>query len=164
LYKVLQLYLRFFIRARRYAHASTSVDGDKFVKPISYFEYLAKAKQLVSEGKSEELVDAQCWLDKTPISAQTYPSICKKGSSADIYGKHEGKTLLSKVNVPMLIVYVDDGWGIKEIDGDINHWLERTNKIKNPSTAITIVDGAGHSFRGKERDLADQIDNFLTTS
>lgn len=42
---------------------------------LNHQGYLQKAKQLVAVGKSEELVGAQCWLDKTPLSAQTYPSI-----------------------------------------------------------------------------------------
>lgn len=60
-------------------------------------EYLAKAKHLLSEGKGETLVDAQCWLNKTPISAQTYPTICEAGGSADMYGERDGGSLLSRV-------------------------------------------------------------------
>jgi len=50
--------------------APTDMTGWANTEPM-HAEYLAKAKQLLSEGKGEELVDAQCWLDKTPISAQT---------------------------------------------------------------------------------------------
>jgi hypothetical protein len=57
-------------------------------------EHLAKAKQLIAENKGQELVSAECWLNKTPISAQTYPTICEAGSSADIYGEREGGALL----------------------------------------------------------------------
>jgi alpha-beta hydrolase superfamily lysophospholipase len=123
--------------------------------------YLTKAKQLLAEGKNEELVDAQCWLDKTPISAQTYPTICKAGSSADIYGNREGGALLGKVELPMLIPYGDEDIGITKIDGSMDKWLERVKKIKNANTEVAVIKGAAHSFRGYEKELANIIEGFI---
>jgi hypothetical protein len=125
-------------------------------------EYLTKAKQSLSEGRGEELVDAQCWLDKTPLSAQTYPTICEAGSSADIYGLRDGgTTLLGKVTIPMLIPYGNEDIGITQIDGSISNWLERVNKIKNENTQIEIIRGASHGFRGYESQLVATIERFL---
>lgn len=124
-------------------------------------EYLAKAKQLLADGKGEELVDAQCWLDKTPISAQAYPSICEAGSSADIYGEREGGALLGHVNLPMLIPYGDDDIGIKEIDGNMEGWLERVNKIINENTQISVIKDAAHGFRGYEDELTKIVEGFV---
>lgn len=124
-------------------------------------EYLAKAKQLTAENKGQELVSAECWLDKTPISAQTYPTICEVGSSADIYGEREGGALLGKVSLPMLISYGTADIGIIEIDGTIDKWLERVEKIKNENTQIAVIDGASHGFRGFEDKLAEVIENFI---
>ena len=124
-------------------------------------EYLAKAKSLLSEGNGDELVGAQCWLDKTPLSAQTYPTICEAGSSADIYGEREDRSLLGRVGVPTLIVYGTEDIGIQNIDGSIKAWQERTEKIKNPNTRISIIDGAYHSFINKENDLIKAVESFL---
>lgn len=124
-------------------------------------EYLAKAKQLIAENKGQELVSAECWLDKTPISAQTYPTICEAGSSADIYGEREGGALLGKVSLPMLIPYGTADIGITEIDGTMDKWLERVEKIKNENTQIAVIDGASHGFIGFEDKLAEVAGNFV---
>lgn len=126
-------------------------------------EHLSRAKQLIAEGKGEELVDAQCWLDKTPISAQTYPTICEAGSSADIYGSRESGALLGKVELPMLIPYGDADIGITQIDGSMDKWLERVNKIKNANTQISVIKGSAHGFRGFESELAKVIERFVAT-
>jgi alpha-beta hydrolase superfamily lysophospholipase len=84
--------------------------------------YLQRAKKLLSKGKGEELVAAECWLDKTPLSAQTYPSICEPGSAVDIYGEKDGKSRLGRVNIPMLIEYGDIDIGITKIDGSVDRW------------------------------------------
>lgn len=124
-------------------------------------EYLAKSKQLIAENKGQELVSAECWLDKTPISAQTYPTICEAGNSADIYGQREGGALLGKVSLPMLISYGTADIGITEIDGTMDKWLERAEKIKNDNTQITVIDGASHGFRGFEDKLTEVVGNFF---
>lgn len=124
-------------------------------------EYLAKAKQLIAENKGHELVSAECWLDKTPISAQTYPTICEPNSSADIYGEREGGALLGKVSLSMLIAYGTTDIGITEIDGTMDKWLERVEKIKHENTRIAVIDGAPHGFRGFEAQLAEAVGNFV---
>lgn len=124
-------------------------------------QYLAKAKALLAEGKGKELVGAQCWLDKTPLSAQTYPSICEAGGSADMYGGREGGALLGRVSLPMLIPYGDDDIGITKIDGTMDKWLERVNKIKHPNTTVAVIKGASHGFKGYEKQLADIVNGFI---
>lgn len=140
--------------------APTDMTGWANTEPM-HSEYLAKAKQLLSEGKGEELVDAQCWLDKTPISAQTYPTICEAGSSADIYGERDGGSLLGRVELPMLIPYGTEDIGITQIDGSMDKWLERVNAIKNVNTKIAVVNGASHGFKGFEDSLAETIESFV---
>jgi pimeloyl-ACP methyl ester carboxylesterase len=125
-------------------------------------QYLAKAKNLITEDKGHELTGSQCWLDKTPISAQTYPAICEPGSSADIYGVKDGKSMLGSVSQPQLIAYGDEDIGIKEIDGDIAAWQKRVESIKNPNTTISIIRGAPHSFQDHEHELTQIVNEFIT--
>lgn len=125
-------------------------------------EYLIKAKKLKSEDKGEELVSSQCWLDNTPISAQTYLSICETGSSADIYGEREGGALLGRIELPMLIPYGTEDIGIIRIDGTMDNWIERVNKIKSDDTQIQVIEGATHGFRGFEIELSEIVREFVT--
>lgn len=122
--------------------------------------YLSKAKEMIVAGNGEELVSAQCWIDKTPISAQTYATICEPGSNADIYGDRENRTLLGRVGLPMLIAYGTQDIGITEIDGTIDNWLNRVTPIKNPNTKIEVVEDAAHGFRGYETELSDKVADF----
>jgi alpha-beta hydrolase superfamily lysophospholipase len=140
--------------------APTDMSGWADTEP-KHAEYLARAKQLLAEGKGEELVGSECWLDKTPLSAQTYPSICERGSCADIYGNREDGPLLGRIELPTLIIYGDDDIGITQIDSTIDKWLDRANKIKNKNTSIEIIDGAGHGFRGFEKKLTEYVEGYL---
>jgi len=140
--------------------APTDMAGWANIDP-KHQEHLAKAKQLIAENQGQELVSPECWLDKTPISAQTYPTICEAGSSADIYGEREGGALLGKVSLPMLIPYGTADIGITEIDGTMDKWLERVEKIKNDNTQIAVIDGASHGFRGFEDKLTEVVSNFV---
>lgn len=123
--------------------------------------YLEKAKQLLAQSKPTELVDAQCWLDKTPLSAQTYSTICEAGSSADIYGNREGGALLGRVTIPMLIPYGDDDIGITKIDNTMDKYLERVNKMKNANTTVRVIKGASHGFKGFEEELTKIVEEFV---
>jgi len=125
-------------------------------------KYVAKAKELIAQGKVEELVSSQCWLDKTSISAQTYETICGAGKAVDIYG-HGGDAVLGNVTTPMLIVYGDNDIGITEIDGTIGVWEKRIEKIKHSNTEIAIIKGAPHGFKIFEEKLAQTIERFVVS-
>ena len=140
--------------------APTDMAGWANTEP-EHQEYLARARQLIAESKGQEVVSAGCWLDKTPISAQTYPTICEAGSSADIYGEREDGVLLGKVSLPMLIPYGTEDIGITQIDGTMDRWLERVEKIKNDNTQIAVIDGASHGFRGFEDKLTEVVSDFV---
>ena len=123
---------------------------------------IEKAHKLIAENKPTALVDAQCWPDETPLSAQTYLSICVANTSADIYSERENGALLGNVNKPMLIVYGSEDIGIKEIYGSIDNWKVQTEAIINKdSTRIVNFEGASHSFKYFEKQLSDAIENFV---
>ncbi len=127
-------------------------------------EYLQKAKELLSKGKNEELVASQCWLDKTPLSAQTYPSITEAGTKVDIYGIKNDNAPLGKITIPTLIVYGDIDIGITMVDKTVEKYIEKVNKIKNENTKICIIKNASHSFKMYEDELALTVENFIKKS
>jgi len=114
---------------------------------------LIKAKQLLSEGRGEELVGAQCWpLDKTPLSAQSYLSKSEVGAAVDIYGVYdENQAPISKIAQPMLIPYGTDDIGITHPFGNMDTFREKLSKIKNPMTELATIQGSSHSFQGFEK-------------
>jgi len=124
-------------------------------------EYLKKSEELISRGEGEELVSTQCWLDKTPLSAQTYPTLCKAGTAVDIYGERAGGVLLGKIQIPTLIAYGDNDIGILKIDGTMDKWIERVDKIGNKNIQISVIQGAAHSFKGHEAELSEGVELFI---
>jgi len=128
---------------------------------IHHQDYLKKSDEFMARDEGEELVGAQCWLDKTPLSAQTYPTLCKAGTAVDIYGERAGGSLLGKIQIPTLIAYGDNDIGILKVDGTMGKWLERVNKIKNQNTKISVIKGAAHSFKGYEIELSQAIELFI---
>jgi pimeloyl-ACP methyl ester carboxylesterase len=123
-------------------------------------QYLVKAKQLAAQGKGFEFVDTNAWINKTPLSAQTYPTISEAGAGIDIYGDREGGPLLGRIQQPSLIVYGDKDIGITFIDGSMDAWLSRISPFKNPNTTISVIPEAGHTFDGLEEKLADTVRAF----
>ncbi|HLE49058.1 MAG TPA: alpha/beta fold hydrolase [Patescibacteria group bacterium] len=139
--------------------APTDMSGWAATDP-NHKKYLLKAKKLIAENKGKELVSAECWLDKTPLSAQTYPTICEAGRAVDIYG-NKGIAPLGKVKIPNLIVYGDNDIGILKIDGSTAKWKDRVGKIKHKNTQISVISGASHSFKGYEEKLSQIIQKYL---
>ncbi len=127
----------------------------------SHKDNLKKSEELISRNEGEELVSSQCWLDKTPLSAQAYTTLCKAGTTVDIYGERSGGALLGKIQVPNLIAYGDNDIGILKIDGNIEKWIERVNNIKNQNTKISVIHGAAHSFKGYEAELSKNVESFV---
>jgi pimeloyl-ACP methyl ester carboxylesterase len=123
--------------------------------------YLAKAKELIAQGKGSEFVDTLAWINKTPLSAQTYPTISEAGTELDIYGDREGGPLLGRISQPALIIYGDKDIGITFIDGSIDAWLARIKPFKNPNTDVTVIPGAAHTFDGLEGELAAVAQAFV---
>jgi len=140
--------------------APTDMVGWANTDPL-HQDYLKKSEELISRGEGEELVSAQCWLDKTPLSAQTYPTLCRAGTAVDIYGERAGGALLGKIQISTLIAYGDNDIGILKIDGTMDKWLERVNKIKNQNTKISVIKGAPHSFKSYEIKLSQVIELFI---
>lgn len=124
--------------------------------------YMRKAKELLAEGKGKELVGLDCWLYGTPLSAQTYQSVCEPGGAVDIYGRRDdGETQLGRVELPMLIVYGTADIGIVKIDGDIEAWRTKVEPIVRENTQIVTIDDAPHSFAGHIDELTKAVESFV---
>jgi len=122
---------------------------------------LRRAHQLQTAGQGETILGTRVGLDKDEISAQAYIGMYEAGTPVDIYGDREGGPLLRRLALRSLIVYGSQDIGITTIDRTINHWLERTGEFLNKNTEVKVIDGASHSFRGYENQLADIISAFV---
>lgn len=62
----------------------------------------------------------------------------------------------------MLIVYGTADSVVAEVDGTIEQWLDRTEKIKNSNTRISLINSATHGFEGFEDTLAAAVRTFVS--
>lgn len=122
---------------------------------------LRRAHDLLAAGQGEKILGARVGLDKDEISAQAYVGMYEAGTPVDIYGEREGGPLLGRVALRTLIVYGSQDIGITEIDGTIDHWLERTGRFINGNTQVKTINGASHSFRGYEDQLVGILSSFV---
>lgn len=122
---------------------------------------LGHAHTLLAAGQGETVLGTHIGLDKDEISAQAYIGMYEAGTPVDIYGDREGGPLLGQLALRTLIVYGSQDVGITEIDGTVDHWLERVATFRNENTRVEIIDRASHSFKGYENQLADVTGAFV---
>jgi len=60
-----------------------------------------------------------------------------------------------------MIAYGDNDIGILRVDGTMDKWIERVNKIKNRNTKISVIKSAAHSFKGYEVKLSKSVEAFV---
>ena len=125
-------------------------------------DYVKQAKQMVQEGKGEEIIPKHWW-DIT-ISINTYISWLDENDFTHMFNFYDKKYLypvLNKLNIP-----------VKVIVGSKDEYLHTSNP-SNPREAIDImkknienfsyklIEDAKHSFTGYEDVLAREILEFI---
>ena len=43
----------------------------------------------------------------------------------------------------------------------MDKWMERVNKIGNQNIQISVIQGAAHSFKGREVELSKSVETFV---
>ncbi|MFZ5365893.1 MAG: alpha/beta fold hydrolase [Patescibacteria group bacterium] len=123
-----------------------------------FSKFLEKAKQMVKEGKGNDLMPWMVW-GEYPISANTYLDLFGDNSEAGVfnfYKPHDEFKMLSSIKVPIVALM-----GRK--DDSFTASIEKTfelikNKAKSsPRVETKIIGEALHSYRGHEQQLADAI-------
>lgn len=112
-------------------------------------ERLAAVRQLVADGKGEQLLDTS--YQRRYISAQTYLDRYERmlgagGTAAD----------LARVAVPLLIVYATGEGGTPELLADL-----QTRAASAPRCDTYLVQDADHDYHGKEAAVAAHLASWL---
>lgn len=126
---------------------------DKFITMLTY------ANQKEVEGKLTELMPNHAFI--WPISVQTYLQYFRDNQAINFarYSDNEYQfDELNSIRVPLLM-----RWGSNELITQEPEQLVELmrKKIKQERKDITYIEGAGHNYREKERELANQIQNFI---
>lgn len=127
--------------------------GDKFG------EYLSLAQAKEKEGKQLELMPKEAFIHL--VSVKTFLRYARDNNEIDFakYGEDLELKKLNNITVPLFM-----RWGnVKEmILQQADELVEIVkNTLSNPKKDIDYIEGANHSYEGKEEILAEQIIKFI---
>lgn len=121
--------------------------------------YLELAQKYEKEGKILEWMPEEAFIH--PISCKTFLRYARDNQEIDFaqYCKDTEFQKLNNITKPLFM-----RWGNKQemILQEAEELVEKVNKhISNPKKDIHFIDGANHSYKGKEEILAQQIIKFI---
>lgn len=127
--------------------------GDK------YDYYINMALEKEKENKQLEIMPSDSFIH--PMSVKSFLRYALYNKEIDFInlGKDPNLEILNKIKIPLFM-----RWGnVNElILEDAKTYSEKVNNaIKNPNKDIGYIDGADHSYHGREDVLASQIANFV---
>ena len=125
-----------------------------------YQTCISKAKELMENGKEEELIDF-CVFVNGKISAKTFYTDLLYNRTCDFfrYREREGKSpILNRIEIPVFIPFGDkDECVLTQPIEDVIYYLQ--NNLKNCD--IKVIKDADHAYTGKYDELEKAIDTYL---
>lgn len=130
--------------------------GDKFS------EYVSLAEEKEQEYKSYELMPKDAFIN--PISAKTFLRYVRDNKDIDFagYGKDNELEKLNNIKVPLMMRWGNQNEMILQSADELVNIV--TNIIENKNKNIDYIDGANHQYNGKEKELAEQIIEFIKSN
>lgn len=127
--------------------------GDRFT------EYLKVAEEKEREGKTLELMPKEAFIH--PVSIKTFLRYARDNQEINFakYGEDTELKKLNNIDVPLFMRWGNVKEMIVQEAEELTHILN--NQITNPNKDIDYIDGANHSYEGKEEKLAEQILAFI---
>ncbi len=130
--------------------------GDKFN------EYVSLAEEKEQEYKSYELMPKDAFIN--PISAKTFLRYVRDNKDIDFAGYEKDNELekLNNIKVPLMMRWGNQNEMILQSADELVNIV--TNIIENKNKDIDYIDGANHQYNGKEKELAEQIIEFIKSN
>ena len=96
-----------------------------------------------------------------PISVKTFLRYARDNKEIDFakYGEDTKLEKLNNIDVPLFMRWGTDNEMILQRPEELVDIVN--NIIENPNKNIDYVDGANHGYEGKEKELAEQIIDFI---
>ncbi len=129
---------------------------------MNYFgkKFISFAEEKISTGEENFIMQDEAF--PYPLSAKTFLRYAKNGTDIDFakFGNEEDDfKVLNSFKIPLFF-----RWGnvneimVLPVEKQID-FIKR--KIKNEHLDVNYIDGANHSYYGKEKELAEQIASFI---
>lgn len=129
------------------------------IKDSKYQEKLGYAKLLVSTGHKNDLLPQN--VSAELLSAQRYVSLYDPASKEEIFTYASGKKAktLRSVTVPTLAVFGEKDEYLDRPVLELVEWFEENIHAKKKQ--VEWIEGANHSFKGKEKQMGNVIVSWL---
>lgn len=121
------------------------------------------ARQMVAEGRGDELLPNPALWDESPLSAKSYISLGGEDSNVAIFNFHNSSDtlpLLTKITIP---TYVIMGRKDDALVVSIEETMDRIKKAlsNSPRVEINILGDADHGYNDFEQDLAGALASWI---
>lgn len=125
----------------------------------NFEKYLKLAEDKEKEGKQQELMPKEAFIHL--VSVKTFLRYARDNQKIN-FAKYEEDTELgelNKIEVPLFMRWGNKNEMIAQEAEELV--MTVTKNIKNNNKDIAYIDGANHSYIGKEEELAEQIVKFI---
>lgn len=125
----------------------------------NFRQYLDYAEKLERENKIYEMMPRESFIH--PISVKSFLRYARDNKDIDFanYGKDNELEKLNNIQVPLFMRWGNDNEMIIQQADELSTMVN--NIIANENKNIDYIDGANHSYTGKEKELAEQIVEFV---
>ena len=125
----------------------------------NFKQYLDYAEKLERENKICEMMPRESFIH--PISVKSFLRYARDNKDIDFanYGKDNELEKLNNIQVPLFMRWGNDNEMIIQQADELSTMVN--NIITNENKNIYYIDGANHSYTGKEKELAEQIVEFV---
>ena len=125
----------------------------------NFKQYLDYAEKLEHENKIYEMMHRESFIH--PISVKSFLRYARDNKDIDFanYGKDNELEKLNNIQVPLFMRWGNDNEMIIQQADELSTMVN--NIITNENKNIDYIDGANHSYTGKEKELAEQIVEFV---
>ena len=125
----------------------------------NFKQYLDYAEKLEHENKIYKMMPRESFIH--PISVKSFLRYARDNKDIDFanYGKDNELEKLNNIQVPLFMRWGNDNEMIIQQADELSTMVN--NIITNENKNIDYIDGANHSYTGKEKELAEQIVEFV---
>ena len=125
----------------------------------NFKQYLDYAEKLERENKIYEMMPRESFIH--PISVKSFLRYARDNKDIDFanYGRDNELEKLNNIQVPLFMRWGNDNEMIIQQADELSTMVN--NIITNENKNIDYIDGANHSYTGKEKELAEQIVEFV---
>ena len=122
-------------------------------------EYLAYAEEKEKNNELNEMMPVEAFIH--PISIKSFLRYARDNKDINFanFGQDNELVKLNNIDVPLFMRWGNVNEMIVQMPEELVDIMNKT--ITNPHKDIYYIDGANHSYEGKEEELAKQIVEFI---